>query len=257
VKGLSPDGSKLVNEIWAAVGNYGLGTAADTGATSSPGGGHTGGAIVGMDYRQTPYDSASSPSFVWTYQQSGVTKQVTSVIDGGAAVPLSGPTYLAVLSSTDPVQLLICDSSAVYVTEGDKANVLWKLTGEQYSKLTRKITVRKPDESVLDTPTLAVAPIPFTPHMAQMLPNNRILIVNSYAGQMENSLKSKFVGEIFETDCQLKPSKPSTQIFWYTPDINFYPATITDVPPLGIGEYVQKLFNAPNLDQPTWVQRIK
>jgi len=220
-----------VNQIWASVGNYGLGTAATPDLPESTGGGQLGGAILSMKYRE------QSGPFQWNYlTDAEVTGQLTSLNDGGTRVALSGPTYFAVLDSTLP-RLLICDSSAVYVTEGPTGNITWKLTGDDYAALSRTVT-NSTNNQPLGNQHI---PIPFSPQRAQMLPNGRLLIVNSYAGQVRDDLRNKFVGEVFEVDDK------KTQIYWYAPEMWFDPDT---------GVLVQKMPNAPNLDQPTCAQKL-
>ncbi|MBI2843780.1 MAG: DUF4159 domain-containing protein [Armatimonadetes bacterium] len=216
--------------IWASVSNYGLGTASDPTIAESTGGGQLGGAIISMPYRRSTGD------FTWEYLPGEVAQQLTTLMDGGTTIQLSGPKYFAVLDVAGP-QLLICDSSAVYVTTG--ANVKWKLTEEMYRSLRREI---------VDSTTKAKVPnatiqSPFTPQRAQMLPDgHRMIIVNSYAGRTYDERMPKFTGEIFEVDS----NEPGT-ITSYAPEMWLYPAD---------NLIVQQMRNAPNFDQPTCAQRL-
>lgn len=229
-----------VNQIWASLSNFGLGTGHDPLEKGSTGGGQLGGAIVSMKYRENIGD------FEWDYLDgSELTGQLTTLNDGGKKVALSGPTYFDVLDSTMP-KLLICDSSAVYVTEGQTGNITWKLTAAQYANLPRTITAKNLATGQQATLSNIVVPIPFSPYRAQMLPGNqRLLIVNSYAGPMTDPLRCKFTGEIFEVDVDVDVDL--NYIHWYTPDI-------WREDPNGV--FIQKLKNSSNLDQPTCVQRL-
>ncbi|MEN6371498.1 MAG: DUF4159 domain-containing protein [Armatimonadota bacterium] len=235
-----------INQVWASLSNYGLGTANDLVKTESTGGGQLGGAIVAMKYREGAGD------FQWTYDDNSVivSQLTTLTASNGSKVALSGPTYFDALDSTLP-RLLICDSSAVYVVEGSDGKIIWDLTAKEYAALSRKITkvnTVNGEESTLDN---VVVPVPFMPYRAQMLPNNRILIVNSYAGQIGDLFRSKFNGEVFEVDYH-RDSSPN-YIEWYTPDIwrNDPTADNSD-----LGPYTQKMKNSSNLEQPTCVQRL-
>lgn len=247
VTGSGP-GTMVVNQVWASLSNYGLGTAYDFSKTESTGGGQLGGAIVSMTYRESAGD------FQWNYlDDPELTGQLTTLIaNDGSRVALSGPTYFDVLDSTIPI-LLICDSSAVYVTKTSQGNIIWDLTAAEYAALPRKITKVNTIDGQESTVDNAVVPIPFTPYRAQMLPNNRILIVNSYAGQVRDLFRSKFSGEVFEVDYSGEGSTPS-YIEWYTPDIwRHDPTSANDTDP---GPYTQKMKNSSNLEQPTCVQRL-
>lgn len=236
-KGIPGDPDALVDQVWASASNYGLGTASDPTLTKSTGGGQLGGAILSMTYRQ------SAAPYEWDYSGTGiVTGQLTTLDDGGISVVLSGPTYFSVLNS-DPMELLICDSSAVYWTQG--TTVYRKITESMYQWLTRDVTNAENNNTIMDNVT---APIPFSPRRAQMLPNGRLLIANAYAGSMYNQERSKFTGEVFEVgDIQNGGNDTFNHIFWYAPHMTLYPTK---------GRWVQKMPNAPNLDQPTCVQKL-
>jgi len=237
IRGLvrSGAGAQEVNQIWASLSNYGLGAGYDPILLESTGGGQLGGAIVAMKYRENVGD------FEWNYLDGGeLTGQLTTLNNGGNKIELSGPTYFDVLDPTIP-KLLICDSSAVYVTEGQTGDIRWMLTALQYANLMRNITESMSGNRLSNV----TVPIPFSPYRAQVLPgNNRILVVNSYAGSMNDSLRSKFSGEIFEVD--YNEGTPPGYIQWYIPDIWVEPS----------GTYIQKLKNSSSLDQPTCVQRL-
>jgi hypothetical protein len=225
----SSGGPAAKDNIWASVSNYGQGTGADAAATGSTGGGQIGGAILSMDYRQ------STGASQWTYMDGKVNGQLTT-LDGN--IQLAGPTYFTVLDATASggSVLLICDSSCVYRTTG--TNIDWKFTAEDYAAMTRTVTT---DDGIgnIGTAQLAVK-IPFAPKRVQALPNNRYLIVNSYAGRTNDANMPKFVGEVFEIDA-------GGIMKWYTPDI--WQDTSS-------GELMQKMKNAANLDQPTCAQRL-
>jgi hypothetical protein len=217
-------------DIWASVANYGLGTSTSPSDPNSTGA--LGGAIVQMKYRESDGD------YGWNYFQSDqVIAQLTTLTEGGNKIALSGPRYFQVLNQTVP-SLLICDTSAVYITGADNS-ITAKLTDEEYRNLGRKV-IDQLNSAVL---TNVVVPIPFHPQRAQMLPNGHILITNGFAGRIFDPEKSKFTGEILETDGAL------STIYWYAPDI-------WKVTPANGGGFLQKLLNAPNLDQPTCAQRL-
>ncbi|MEN6520646.1 MAG: DUF4159 domain-containing protein [Armatimonadota bacterium] len=243
----SESGASLyVNQVWASISNYGLGTGYDPAKTESTGGGQLGGAIVGMKYRE------STGNFQWSYDDdSSIVGQLTTLTaNNGSRVALSGPTYFDVLDSSIP-RLLICDSSAVYVVENSAGNIVWDLTASEYAALSRKISKVNAINGEVSTLDNVVVPIPFMPYRAQILPNNRILIVNSYAGQISDLFRSKFSGEVFEVDCIANFSPD--YIEWYTPELwrNDPSADNSD-----LGPYTQKMKNSSNLEQPTCVQRL-
>lgn len=219
-------------QIWASVANFGL---IGDASPQTVGGGHLGGAIVRMTYRENvaPYQ--------WNYLDGVIDAQLTSLLRGATPVALSGPTFFEVRDPTSP-RLLICDSSAVYLTDGPNGQIDWEFTAADYGSITRKIMTK-------DATTAYSLKIPFNPQRAQVLPGgDRVLIVNSYAGRVQDPAHPemlKFVGEVFEID------RASTQIYWYSPDIH----EITDAGG-AVTAIVQKMKNAPNLDQPTSVQRL-
>jgi len=222
----------LVNQVWASALNYGL-TGLPPETPQAPGGGHLGGAIVSMRYRE------STEPFVWTYVMgepaSSLTGQLTTLKDESKSVALSGPTYFRVLDSTIP-RLLICDSSAVYVTREAAGVIERKITADDYAHMTRGIRQSGA------TPEQMAVPIPFSPQMAELLPGDRLIVVNGYAGRTYEPSLHKFTGEVFEINLNDRRPYP---IKWYTPEI-------WDEG----GELLQKMPNAPNLDQPTCALRL-
>jgi hypothetical protein len=235
----------LVNQIWASVSNYGLGTASDPIMPSSTGGGQLGGAIISMKYRE------STAPYEWRYVVDGtITGQLTTLqTTSGTPIVLSGPTYFEVIDSTVP-ELLICDSTAVYKTSGPGGIIDWMFTANDYRNLPRKLTN---GATGLPIDPFAV-PIPFTPQRAQILPGGDLLVVNSYAGRSYDPQKSKFTGEILQVR-RNSGGKPFEMI-WYTPDMWWEPFVSNALPPGPDGQFVQKMKNAPNLDQPTCVQKL-
>ncbi len=236
------DPSRLMNWIWASTSNYGLGTATDPTQKESTGGGQLGGAIISMEYRE----SASANSAEWNYLDGRVDGQLTTLLDNkgaGPAIALSRPSYFTVLDSGTQ-RLLICDSSAVYVTEG--RDIQWKFTSEDYRNMPREVINEFTQTPV---PRPVRIPIPFSPQRAQMLDDGTCLIVNSFAGRMYDKAGSKFTGEIFRVDS-------SHNLRWFTPRLWWVPDTPTSQPG-DDGVFVQKTLNAPNMDQPTSAQRLK
>ena len=218
------------NQIWASLDNFGLGSSGIPGSTSSAGGTRTGGAIVSMKYRQ------SAGPFKWDYMDGEVIGQLSTVNVGGVQTPLAGTRYFAIINPSGPNGpiIIVCDGSAIYEVSG--TDVTWRLTEDDYRNLMR--TVTNGDDQSRERMKLD---IPFQPQRVQVLPNGRLLVVNSYAGPTRDPSMPKFVGEVFEID------RGKTEIYWYAPDIWVYPSS---------GEKLQKMKNAPNLDQPTCAQRL-
>lgn len=222
---------KPISQIWASISNYGL-TGVQPDSPLTPGGGHLGGAIARLKYRE------STAPYEWNYLDGSIDAQLTSLTDPvGKPVALSGPTYFAVLNPIGP-KLLICDSSTIYETQNPTGDIVWSFNATDYANLARKINV---DGKVVSGFKLK---IPFMPQRAQVLPGgNRVLIVNSYAGRSQDPKLLKFVGEVFEID----KDKSKPQIYWYTPEMHKDSVS---------GEIMQRMKNAPNLDQPTCAQRL-